>query len=154
LLVDFLPAQSLQRIRKFDPLVCLVQEVIGNSTGLIPSRFVVGYRNPDIRGRIQSRLVVEVLDHRLNCMSGVEYVVHDQQAVFVSDPFNQVVHTVNTNGTSAVIDTAAVRRGPDGNVIGIDAEIGKQLLNRNSYWRTTTPDGDDGTGPESALDNS
>jgi len=94
---DLLGGQTAQLVRKHQPLVGFVYEVVGYPVRAVVFRLEVGCRDSNLLGGVAARLGLEVPDHRLDAQAGVEDIVDDQQPVVCVDVVDDVLQAVEVD---------------------------------------------------------
>ena len=126
--------------------------IVGRDVSFIAFGLEVGNRNANVVRRVATGDFLQVLDDRLQGLTRVENIIDEQQAVFIATVFDQVAQAVDSDLFFLSVNFAGVVAGSDGDVIRLDAEVLQEILNRDSHGYAASPQGDNKTGPETALD--
>jgi hypothetical protein len=92
-----------------------------------------------------------VFDNGVDGMPSVEDIINDQQAVFLTTVFDEVVHAMNANVARSPVDARIGRRSYR-YVVSLDAVIGEQFLHCNAHWSAAAPDSNDNRRPKTVPD--
>ena len=103
-------------MRKHQPLICLVHEIVWNQRGLILIWFVPRTSDPDRVRQVSSRLLFEFFEDRGDATSRVEDIIHDEKVVVVIGSINNVLQPVYSHLFALLID-AVIRARANRNVI-------------------------------------
>jgi len=138
-------------VGKHQPLRCFAQKIVRNDTRFIATWLEPWHRNPNIIWRIAACPFGQLFNNRDNRVAGIEDIIDDEYAIVVADLLDDVVEAMYSDRTALI--NAHIGRSPDSDVVRLDAAIGENLLHGHSHRCTTSPNGDDHCGLESAFQN-
>ncbi len=90
--LDLVNVQTFQGMRKLQPLLSLMQEIVRHATRKIPGWLVVRYCDPDIFRHIKPRLFPQVINNSFYTATGIKHIIDNQNTVSMTDVLDQVVH--------------------------------------------------------------
>ena len=136
-------------MRKYQPRCGLPDVKIGHQIRLVSGRLVPGNGSANLLWGIAAGTFRQLINYGLDGMTGIEYVVDDQNTIFVADFFNNVIQAMHRDSTAFV--NTDIGRCSNGNVIGIDSAVCKNFLHGHTDRSATTPNSNDERWLESAL---
>jgi hypothetical protein len=135
---NLLLGQPLDLVREDQPVIGLVNIVVGHQRRAPALGLVIDGRDANLLGEVPSAPSRKLLDHRLETAPGVEHVIHDQELILRLEARYQIIGGVHPNRLVLHIDPR-VGGGADRDVIGVDRVVLEHLLHGDADGGAAAP---------------
>lgn len=132
------------------PLVRFVNKIVRWHVSFPLGGLVVNCCDLDDVGGVAAALLTKFAQDGIDAKTGIKNIINDEEFVVGTDVVDNIAQAMDPHFGTALGD-AAVGRGSDGNVVGLDAHVIHIFLDCDTDGRAAAPDANDVIGFKSAL---